>query len=58
MGPKVGFGGAKVGEKWVKTHFSPTLNPFRDFRETPFVPSMRRVEIVFWKGRWGSPDQA
>ena len=35
MGPKVGFWGAKVGAKWVDTHFSPTLNPFRDFRENP-----------------------
>ena len=24
-----------MGRKWVETHFSLTLNPFRDFRETP-----------------------
>ena len=30
MGPKVGFA-PKVGQKWVKTHFSPTLNTSRGF---------------------------
>ena len=37
MGPRVGSWGAKVGEKWIKTHFSPTLDPFRDFRENPLL---------------------
>ena len=27
--------GAKMGEKWVETLFSPTLSPFQDFRENP-----------------------
>ena len=40
MGPKVGFG----VQKWVK---SPTLNPFRDFRENPLFTQFKGVEIVF-----------
>ena len=26
-----------MGQKWVETHFSPTLNPFRDCRENPLL---------------------
>ena len=40
MGPKVGFLGAKMGQKWVETHFWPTLNPFRDFREKPLFSQL------------------
>ena len=30
-----------MGEKWVKTHFSPTLNPSRDFRENPLFTQFK-----------------
>ena len=43
------FLGAKVGEKWVETHLSPTLSPFRDFRENPLFTQFKGVEIVFKK---------
>ena len=63
MGLKVGFWGAKMGRKWVETHFSPTLKtvfkPISGFsRKPPFLASLRGVEIVFYKGPWGSPDPA
>ena len=32
--------GCKDGEKWVETYFSPTLKPFRDFRENPLLASL------------------
>ena len=46
IGPKVVFLGAEVGQKCVETHFSPTLNSFRDFRGNPLF-SHKGVEIVF-----------
>ena len=49
---KCGSFDAKMGENGSKLTFEPTLNPFRD------VDKNQGVEIVFQKGRWGSPDPA
>ena len=50
MGPKVGFGGAKEGQKWVDTHFSPTQNPSRDFCENPLFTQLKGgLEKLFSK---------
>ena len=46
-GSKSGFLGAKVGQNWVETHFSPTFNPFPDFRKNPLFTQFKGVEIVF-----------
>ena len=35
MGPKVGFWGAKVGQKWVKTHFCTHFKHISDLDENP-----------------------
>ena len=49
MGPKVGFGVKKMGQKWVETHFSPTSNPFRDFRENPLFSQFKGGGNCFLK---------
>ena len=41
--------GAQVGQKRVETHFSPTLNPFRDFRETPLFTQFKGGGKCFLK---------
>ena len=38
-----------MGEKWVETHFSPTSNPFRDFRENPLFSQFKGVGNCFLK---------
>ena len=39
-----------MGEKWVETHLSLTLIPFRIFRENPLFSQFKGVEIVSKKG--------
>ena len=46
-GSKSGFWGSKMDQKGVETHFSSTLNPFRDFRGNPLFSQFKGVEIVF-----------
>ena len=53
MGPKVGqkwVFGCKSGSKCVKTHLSPTLNPFRQIHENPLFTQFKGVENVFQTG--------
>ena len=38
-----------MGEKWVETHFSPTSNPFRDFRENRLFSQFKGVGNCFLK---------
>ena len=38
-----------MGQKWVETHFSPTSNPFRDFRENPLFSQFKGVGNCFLK---------
>ena len=38
-----------MGEKWVKTHLSPTFNPFRDFRENPLFAQFKGGGNCFLK---------
>ena len=48
-GSKSGFLGPKMGQKWVETHFWPTSNPFRDFRENPLFSQFKGVGNCFLK---------
>ena len=38
-----------MGQKWVETHFSPTSNPFRDFRENPLFSQFKGGGNCFLK---------
>ena len=48
-GSNSGFLGTKMAQKWVETHFSPTSNPFRDFRENPLFSQFKGVGKLFSK---------
>ena len=41
--------GAKVGQQWVETHFSPTLSPFRYFRDNPLFTQFKGGGNCFLK---------
>ena len=38
-----------MGQKWVEIHFSPTSNPFRDFRENPLSSQFKGGGNCFLK---------
>ena len=55
MGVKVGK--KNVGHNASKPTFYPLETHFGTLTKTHFSPTLRGVEIVCWKGPWGSPIQ-